>query len=83
MKKIVPDPPLAIPFVSIIADLGADEAMVQAVNLMETLVDTVHVSLQNPPEETARDVMLDNASILCDLVVALINHAKAKGASHE
>ncbi|AZL70516.1 MULTISPECIES: hypothetical protein [Pseudomonas] len=82
MKKIVPDPPYPIPFITIINDLTAEQAMAHAATLMDPLVDTVHAYADCPPELRS-DILLDNASVLTQLVIALINHAKSKRAAHE
>ncbi|MHA6163692.1 hypothetical protein [Pseudomonas sichuanensis] len=80
MKKIVPDPPYPISFITIINDLTAEQALEHANTLMESLVDTVHLYTIAPPE-LRPDILLCNASILSQLVIALINHAKSKRAA--
>ncbi|MDH0645422.1 hypothetical protein N5D48_02320 [Pseudomonas sp. GD03858] len=79
MKKIVPDPPYPIPYITIINDLAPEEAMAQANKLMETLADTVHAYVNCQPDDRL-DVMMDSAEILSQLVLALIRHARTKGA---
>ncbi|WP_194788922.1 hypothetical protein [Pseudomonas sp. UFMG81] len=79
MKKLVPDPPFPIPYIAIINDLTAEQAMAQAAKLMGSLVDTVHAYTTGDPERRPA-ILLDNATILSHLVIALINHAKSKRA---
>ena len=79
MKKRVPDPPYPIPFVTIISDLAPEEAMAHANKLMHTLSDTINAYTHCPRDERL-DVMMDSAEILAQLVIALVRHARAKGA---
>ncbi|WP_369988025.1 hypothetical protein [Pseudomonas xanthosomatis] len=77
MKKLVPDPPFPIPYLTIIQDLTPEAAMAHAANLMETLVDTVHAYVECPQQHRP-GIMLENSAILSHLVVLLINHAIAR-----
>lgn len=79
MKKLVPDPPCQIPFVTIISDLGPDEAVAYANRLMDTFSATVSAWSKATPD-TRLDVLMDSAHILAELIVALIRHARSKGA---
>lgn len=79
MKKLVPDPPYPIPFVTIISDLDPEEAMAHANKLMHILSVTVHAYTVCQRDERL-DVMMDSVEILGQLVISLVRHARAKGA---
>lgn len=76
MKKIVPDPPLAlpIPYISIISDLSREEALAQAHTLIVTLNQTIEAYLA-PEPEPHRELLLKNAEVLTQLTTALFTHA--------
>lgn len=80
MKKIVPDPPYPIPYITIINDLTAPQAMAHAATLMDTLGSTVQAYVECPPEHR-KEILLDNAGILSQLVAALIKHSKCQEAA--
>ncbi|WMW05296.1 hypothetical protein [Pseudomonas entomophila] len=53
--------------------------MAHANKLMHTLSDTIHAYTHCPRDERL-DVLMDSAEILAQLVIALVRHARAKGA---
>ncbi|MFJ4350694.1 hypothetical protein ACIPZ5_07320 [Pseudomonas sp. NPDC089428] len=84
MKKIVPDPPPAypLPYITIIADLTFEDAKPHAAALMDSLSSTIQVLLETEAEDH-RKVLLENMSILTELLRALFAHMAMQEATHE
>ncbi|UTL91971.1 hypothetical protein [Pseudomonas fluorescens] len=84
MKKIVPDPPpsLPLPYIKIIADLTFEDAKPHAAALMDSLSSTIQVLLETEAKDH-RQVLLENMSILTELLRTLFAHMATQEMAHE
>ncbi|MEN5300823.1 MULTISPECIES: hypothetical protein [unclassified Pseudomonas] len=84
MKKIVPDPPpsFPLPYIKIIADLTFEDAKPHAAALMDSLSSTIQVLLETEVEDH-RKVLLENMSILTELLRVLFAHLAMQEVTHE
>ncbi|MDR2306814.1 MAG: hypothetical protein LBE53_06415 [Paucimonas sp.] len=57
MKKLVPDPPSPMPFVTIISNLDPNEAMAHANRLMTTLCEVVDVYINVVHHSRAKEML--------------------------
>ncbi|PVZ39329.1 hypothetical protein [Pseudomonas sp. CC120222-01a] len=84
MKKIVPDPPLSfpLPYLTIIADLTVEDAKPHAAALMDSLSRTIQVLLETECQDH-RQVLLENMSILTELLRTLFSHMAMREIAHD
>lgn len=84
MKKIVPDPPpsFPLPYIKIISDLTFEDAKPHAAALMDSLSSTIQVLLETKAEDH-RQVLLENMSILTELLRVLFAHMGMQEVTHE
>ncbi|MFJ4441839.1 hypothetical protein ACIPZ8_07105 [Pseudomonas sp. NPDC089422] len=84
MKKIVPDPPpsFPLPCITIIADLTFEDAKPHAADLMHSLSSTIQVLLETESKDH-RQVLLENMSILTELLRTLFSHMATQEMAHE